>query len=54
MKEEKSTKIYIPILINVFNRIEPIEKLFQILTQIKQKKLYIASNGYRTSVDGEM
>ena len=48
----KSYKI--PIIINLFNRIEPIKKLMKILLQVKPSKLYIASDGYRTDIDGEV
>jgi hypothetical protein len=43
----------IAILVNIFNRIEPIEKLIKVLLQVKPSKLYIASDGYRTHVEGE-
>ena len=44
----------IAILINIFNRTAPIEKLIKVLLQVKPSKLYIASDGYRTNVYGEI
>ena len=44
----------IPILINTFNRIRPVKELLSVLSIIKPKRLYIASDGHRKHVKNEI
>lgn len=54
MENNFKTTFDIPVVIIIFNRVETTNKLLQILSQLKPKKLYVIADGPRGTVAGEV
>lgn len=42
-----------PILFIIFNRLNTTQKVFEVIREIRPKKLFVAADGYRLGVEGE-